>query len=561
MDKFRPQTQLTRRQLLRVAAASGAATWLASCAPATAPAGATTAATGASAAPSSVALRIATNDFVDENFDPVATSQNLDIFLSTMFENPLRIDENAHIAPGIVDKWEVSKDGTSWTLHMRGDVVFHDGTKVTSEDLAYAYKRAASDESYEKRTWQDLLGKNLKIEIVDPQTIIVRTNGPQTLFLPLSTEFGAAIWLLPKALIEKNGIAAFKKSPVGTGPYQFVKHVAGDRMEFKRVSYKHWRIAPQFTDLTILLVPSAATGVSMLKTGAIDEIEVTAEDAKALQGAGYKIQKGVEVMIYCPIVGAEHPNNKGKPLADVRVRKAMSLAVDRQQIINTLLPNNGSLPGPIRVGYNMPDMTDALRKKWSDWSKENYKYDVAAAKKLLADAGFPNGFTFDFWNVPDTGTPFLSDMVQVLAGYWDKVGIKANITNVDNGFWKANRSTQASAAGIGKMAIMNSSMTKASAVENVGSVFGTNKAMDALVGTTDQAKFDKIYAEAKTTLDQATQERDLDQMIEIAASSWIEIPICYVSILQAFSPRVDPVITTPTLNIGDRLAYWKYTGK
>src|SRR5262249_4054766 len=99
------------------------------------------------------------------------------------------------------------------------------------------------------------------------------------------------------------------------------------------------------------------------------------------------------------------------------------------------------------------------------------------------------------------------------------------------------------------------------ATENVGSVFGTNKAMDALVGTADQSKFDKIYAEAKTSLDPATQERDLDQMIEIATASWIEIPICYVSILQAFSPRVDPVITTPTLNISDRLAYWKYTGK
>src|SRR5437016_6283518 len=108
MGEFRPQVQLSRRQLLRVAAVGGAATWLASCAPTSAPAGATTG-TGPSAAPSSVALKIATNDFTDENLDPVATSQNLDIYLATMYENPLRIDENGHVAPGIVDKYEVSK--------------------------------------------------------------------------------------------------------------------------------------------------------------------------------------------------------------------------------------------------------------------------------------------------------------------------------------------------------------------------------------------------------------------------------------------------------------------
>jgi peptide/nickel transport system substrate-binding protein len=541
-----------------MAALGGTAALVAACEPTAVTPSGTAAASGAAA---TATLRVAVNDFVDEQFDPVATSANLDQILTAMFEAPLRLDDNDHVAPGIVDRYEVSADGAAWTMHMRTDVVFHDGTKVTSEDLAYAYKRTVGEDSYEKRNWQDILGKDPKIDIIDASTVVVRTNGPQPLFLPLSTNFGAAVWLLPKAYIEKNGIANFKKNPIGSGPYQFAKHAPGDRIEFKAVSYKHWRVQPQFSSVTVLLVPNSTTAVSMLKTSAVDQIDVSAEDAKALQQAGYKIVKGVDLQVYVPIVGAEHPSNRSKPLSDVRVRRALSLAVDRQQIMTTMLPTNSSLPGPIRVGYNMPDMTDALRAKWTAWCKENYRYDVTEAKRLLAEAGVPNGFTFDMWNVPDTGTPYLSDIVQVLAGFWEKLGIRATISNIDAGFWKANRSTQTSNAGIGKAAIMNSSMVKPSAIENVGSVFGTNKSMDALIGAADQARFDKIYGEARTTLNQAVQERDLDQLIEIATSSWIEIPIVNVSALHAFGPRVEPVFPRPTINFGDRYAYWKYTGK
>ena len=511
------------------------------------------------AAPEPKILKVAVTEFGSEVFDPAADVQSSQI-TSAMFETALRIDADGQVAPGIVTKWEASPDGATWTLTMRDDVVFHDGTPVTTEDLAFAYQRAVLDSTDERDIWRDMLGEEPNIDIVSDTQIMVHTNGPQPLFIPMSTLYGSTIFLVPKAYIEENGIDFFMENPIGTGPFQFVKHDLGTEMEFKAVDYDHWRINPEFSSVRVILTPEPATAVAQLQTGELDMAPMRPEDANEL-GEAFQIITGSPQQIYLPIIAAMAPENEGSPLSDVRVRRALSLGINRQELIDAMFPGVGAtLPGPIRASLNhMPDVTDALREKWSAWAEENYRYDPDEAKRLLAEAGFPDGFTFEFWSVPDAGAPYLSDVVQVLAGYWREIGVIAEVRNVSDDAYDSQRGGRPEPA-FGVMATKASSLAKASAGENVASNHITDSSDRALIGSPDEALMDQVWQEYLTSVDPALQESTLDMIFTIATRNWTQLPVVHVPDLFAFGPQVGPVTPINNFNFGDFFAEWTVAG-
>src|SRR5262249_54830357 len=278
--------------------------------------------------------------------------------------------------------------------------------------------------------------------------------------------------------------------------------------------------------LRVILTPESATAVAQLKTGEIDMAPVSVEDAKGLHDQGFQIVSGAPAQTYLPIVGSMSPGNKGKPLSDLRVRRALSFAINRQELIDTLFPNAGAtLPGPIRVGLRqMPDITDALRTKWSAWCQENYRYDPDEAKRLLTDAGYATGFTFEFWNLNDNDAPYLSDIVQAVAGYWQKLGVHADIKNVSSDTYGDKRNAREPGAAIGIMGIKTGSVAKASAGENVSSNFTSDGRDASLYGSADEARMDQAWKDYLGATDAATLESSLDKIIDIAANSFAQIP-------------------------------------
>jgi peptide/nickel transport system substrate-binding protein len=539
---------LDRRQFLIAAGAGTAAFMLAGC-------GVNQQQTGTDGG-GKTTLRIATTDLGGERMDPVKDI-TLDEVTCAMWESPFTVDADGQLGPGIVTGYEPSADGTAWTLKMRDDIVFHDGSKVTSEDLAYAYERAVSDEAMERDFWRSLIGETPNIEIVDPTTVIVHTLGVQPLFIPYSSIYGGTIWLQPKALIESQGLDTFVKNPIGTGPYKFVKQVSATSIEFEAVE-NHWRIQPNFKSVQVFLTPQAATAVAQLKTGELDMVPVSDEDAKELEGAGFQIVIGVPNMVYLPIIGAMAPENQGKPLSDVRVRQALCLGINREEMIQALFGGTGaSMPGPIRVGLDtMPDITDALRAKWASWCTENFRYDPDKAKSLLAEAGYPDGFSFALWNVPDSDSPVLSEIIQVIAGFWEKIGVKAEIQNVSSDKYDTSKNSREPDASIGVMAIASTSLGKASAAENVASNFASDGTFDALYGSPDEELMDAAWKEYNQSTDPAVEEAALDKIITIASECYIQIPVVDVNSLYAFGKAVGKVEEINTFNVGDLYATW-----
>src|SRR6266481_717198 len=159
--------------------------------------------------------------------------------------------------------------------------------------------------------------------------------------------------IMPKAYIERVGEEEFRKKPIGSGPWKFVRNVPGDRIEFTAVTTPHWRGRPHFKDLVILLVPEESTRMAMVRTG---EAAIASIGPETMLSAS---RSGLEVLSVTGTMQAPYqfwglylPEFKDSPLAKVRVRQALSLAIDRQQIIDNVMSGKASMPYPFATfGY------------------------------------------------------------------------------------------------------------------------------------------------------------------------------------------------------------------
>ena len=229
-----------------------------------------------------------------------------------------------------------------------------------------------------------------------------------------------------KKYIETVGDAAASQKPIGTGPYKLVESKSGSSFKFEALD-RHWRVVPEFKILTLLLVPEVSTVVAMLKTKEIDLAAVPAEQLSDLKAGGLSTEVSsvggcILGLVWGGICIPEDSRydasyyNKD-PWVDVRVRKAMSLAIDRQAICKAVFAE-----GAIPTGATLFSQ---------DMDKYQYPYDPAAARQLLKEAGYPGGFSFKAISYELRGVPETPRLMEALAGYWQQIGLDPQITPVD----------------------------------------------------------------------------------------------------------------------------------
>ncbi len=302
---------------------------------------------------------------------------------------------------------------------------------MTAEDVKFSLERQMSPESLSsaKATLKRIIKD---IEVVDDLTVKIHTNGPQ-IGLPamLSRAVAPEGAIMPKKYIEKVGEEEFRKKPIGSGPWKFVRSVPGDRIEFEAVDYPHWRGTPHFKNLQILLVPEESTRVSMVRTGeaAIASMGPETMRGAAARRAGGGVVPGTMQGIF-QFWGTYRPEQKDNPIANPKVRQALSLAIDRKQIIEHVMNGKASMPYPFAAFGYTEYFND---EKWRKWADEAYRYDPAQAKKLLAEAGYPNGFELKFANTALPGTPFMTDIGTAIADMWNKIGDQGRTSRTTNG--------------------------------------------------------------------------------------------------------------------------------
>src|SRR5215831_15572006 len=212
------------------------------------------------------------------------------IYQAAMYDSLVGFNiEKGGIGPGVAESWELSADGLTWTFHLRSGQTFHNGDALTAQDVKFSLQRQMAPNSTAAAA-PTMRRTITSIDVADDLTLRVNTDTPQIGLPPsLSRAVAPEGAVMPKAYIEKVGEEEFRRKPIGSGPWKFVRNVPGDRIEFTAVTTPHWRGRPHFKDLTLLLVPEESTRVAMVRTGEAAIASIGPETMLGAARAGLEI--------------------------------------------------------------------------------------------------------------------------------------------------------------------------------------------------------------------------------------------------------------------------------
>lgn len=281
--------------------------------------------------------------------------------------------ETGELEPQIAESWDQLSD-TCYQFHIRQGVKFHDGSELTAEDVKFSLERAIASPAVSYVA--DFIDT---VEVVDDHTVNVNLDSPYAPALRnLSVPFTA---IVPKALVEADE-EDFILHPVGSGPYRFVEWNQGDSIKLEAFE-DYYGGAPATKNLIMKVIPEAAQRTIALETGEVDlAYDILPNDiSKIEENEDLKILGAPSLSCYYISF-----NMNKKPFDDPLVREAISIAIDRQLIIDTIACGAGqaadAIIAPLVFGYSSPG---------------TYEYDPERAKELLAQAGYPDGFSTTLW--------------------------------------------------------------------------------------------------------------------------------------------------------------------
>lgn len=471
-------------------------------------------------------LVVAIDTLGAQSMDPIQETRAASShYQAPVFDSLMGIDEvKGGMAPGVAERWEMAKDGLSWTFFLRKDVKWHNGDPLTAHDVKFSLERTMSKESVSSRG--RALKRDIKdIEVVDDHTVRVHTHGVMVHFPELLSRATFQEGnLMPKNYIEKVGADGFRKKPIGSGPWRFVRSVPGDRIEYEAV-VGHWRGTPNYKRLTLLLVPEESTRIAMVRTGEAALASISPESVKEAKSAKLRVVQvpGTAQFIY-QIYGTYRPEVQKQPLSDPRVRQALSLAIDRKQIIEHVMYGLASMPMPFAV---FPYSVDIDTQRWEKWRETDLRYDPERAKKLLAEAGYAKGFELRFNNTAMPGTPVMSQIGVVLADFWTRIGIKVRLTNHEWGsFAPLVRGDQGKLVGTISMYRTAGRPIAAPRYHSGFHSQGLAKLMGNAEHCPDDCKkFNDVHKKASNEMDNGKRRAYTDEMIQLASDSWLGVPI------------------------------------
>ncbi|MFI0898392.1 ABC transporter substrate-binding protein [Streptomyces sp. NPDC020983] len=329
-----------------------------------------------------------------------------------------RADGPPPVAGALATSWSVAPDHRTWTFTLRKGVTFQDGTAFDADAVVFNLAR------YLDRTnpyWTDALGAAASEYAGDIASY--RASGPGRVVLVTKTPNGhfpedlAHVLIASPTALRRTGSAGFARHPVGTGPFSFVSQSAGRRIEL--AANKHyWRGAPKLDRLIVESLPDAAARTAALRSGEVNWIEYpNPDDIDSLRASGARIATNSYDHLWYWILDTA----KG-PWKDVRVRRAANYAIDRKAVAEDLL--HGTADPAYQAA---PRATGAY-----DPHADTYSYDPARARQLLAEAGYPHGFTTSV-TVPTDGSGNLLPVpiAEALQRDLAAVGIKVDIRTTD----------------------------------------------------------------------------------------------------------------------------------
>ncbi|MDG1449581.1 MAG: ABC transporter substrate-binding protein [Ascidiaceihabitans sp.] len=332
------------------------------------------------------------------------------VLYSNVFEGLTRFMGDGSVVAGLAKSWDISDDGLVYTFILHDNVLFHDGSTMDAEDVQFSLNRARADDSTNAQ--KALFAGITNISVLDTATVVVTLDAPNGNFL-FNLAWGDAIIVAPESI---DGI---KQAPIGTGAFKFANWVQGDKIELIR-NDAYWGTPAVLENVTFKFIsdPTAAFA------------SVMAEDVDAFVGfpAPENLPQFEADPRFQVLVGSTEgetilsTNNKMPPFDNVKVREALAHAIDRQAIVDGAMFGYGTPIGTHFAPHN-PAYVDLTGSS---------AYDPELAKKLLAEAGFADGFETTLHLPPPS---YARRGGEIIAAQLAQVGIKVQITNVEWAQW------------------------------------------------------------------------------------------------------------------------------
>lgn len=423
---------------------------------------------------------------LDDSLDPHQTvAAGTREVLFNIFEGLVKPNSDGEMIPAVAEKYTLSEDGTTYTFTLREGVKFHNGQTVTAEDVVYSINRCAAVPEGQEKPLVAAFSAVKSVEALDEKTVAVTIAQRDLEFISYMT---AAI--IP-ADYENQDTA-----PVGTGPFKFVSRTP--QQDFVMERFEDYWGAPAWLDkVTYKICENADALVINLNGGSIDLCaHLTSAQASQLN-QNFQVLEGT-----MNLVQAIYLNNQAKPFDNQLVRQALCYAIDRQGIMDMVADGHGTAVGssiyPAFTKYFLPELVD------------KYPHDVAKAKELLAQAGYPDGFDMTI-SVPNNYQPHM-DTAEVVAEQLREAGINVTIQPVEWSTWLDTiyngRQFQATVVGVDA-----ANMTARAMLERFTSDYGKN-----FINYNNPA-YDTLFQQAINAQDEATQTDLYKQMESMLADT------------------------------------------
>jgi peptide/nickel transport system substrate-binding protein len=344
------------------------------------------------------------------------------LMTGAVYNGLVSADDNYNIVPNLFKSWEQKDGGKIWEFKLEEGVKFHDGSDLTAEIVKWNFERAMDPKTgwTERRDFADVIDR---IEAVGKYTVRFHLKYANPIFniAPLSVT-GRSVMMVSKQAVEKMGSKDFDNLPVGTGPFKVTEYIRDDHLTLVR-NENYWKKGLPYLDkIVVKFIKDANTRFAALRTGEIQMMyDLPPEMVPMIQkapGVTYLKSAPCSYVWLCFNMDPEAEKAGATFFKDVRVRQAISLAIDRDELVKLVVPGMGepAYGGPLPKTHRYYHQIDAI------------KYDPARAKQLLKEAGYPNlKFTMDTNNSKSRFARALEVMKEQLA----RIGVEADIQVLD----------------------------------------------------------------------------------------------------------------------------------
>jgi peptide/nickel transport system substrate-binding protein len=442
-------------------------------------------------------------------FDPAETPGMITPFmlLYALHDSMVKPMPGNAAEPCLAETWTMAPDGLSYQFAVRQGAKFHNGAPVTAEDVRFSFERY-------RGTSAGLMKERVAaIETPDERTVRFVLKKPWPDFVTFYASASGAGWVVPKKYVQEVGEEGFKKAPVGAGPYKFVSFTPGVELVFEAFD-GYWRKTPSVRRLVLKVVPEEATRLAALKRGEVDiAYSIRGELADEVKKTPGLTLKPVVIQGTFWLYFPDQWDTKS-PWHDQRVREAARLAIDCKSISEALALGYAPVTNSI-----IPDSFDFY------WKPPPAVYDLARAKKLLAEAGYRNGFDAGDYSCDSS----YANLAEAVMNNLQEAGIRVKLRPLERAAFFAAYSEKK---------LKNIIQGSSGAFGNAATRLDTFAVKGGAYAYGNYPEIDQLFAEQAVELDKEKRTTQLRKIQQILHERSVYAPIWQLAFINGLGKRV-----------------------